>query len=57
MECDFLCGIVNGQTDRQTDRQKINLDICNRKCKLYCPSGSFDRQVEIPVVIDGTEIL
>ena len=44
-------------SDIKASFEKINLAICNRKCELYCPSGSFDSQVEIPVVIDGTEIL
>ena len=43
-------------SDIKASFEKINLAICNRKCELYCPSGSFDSQVEIPV-IDGTEIL
>ena len=44
-------------SDIKSSFEKINLDICNRKCELYCPSGSIDSQVEILVVIDGTEIL
>ena len=44
-------------SDIKASFEKINLAICNRKCELYCPSGSIDSQVEIPVVIDGTEIL
>ena len=41
--------------DIKASFEKINLAICDRKCEVYCPSGSFDGQVEIPVVIDGTK--
>ena len=35
----------------------IKAAICDRECELYCPSGSFDSQVEIPVVLDDREVL
>ena len=44
-------------SDIKASFEKIYLAICNRKCELYCPSGSLDSQVEILGVIDGTEIL
>ena len=44
-------------SDIKASFEKTHLASCDRKCELYYPSGSFDSQVEIPVVIDGTEIL